>query len=180
MSLLPLRINEQYQGLRKVHSNPPVFLVKDFLTADQCDFLISRASEQCLIPANVVQSKVAGKSEGCPKKKAIVRNNMQTFFERDAWDTVFFTRKLELLTTKPRATFEAPQIGKYCNGQFYRPHLDVMFPETEEGKAFCANGGNRVCTVLCYLNTVKRGGRTSFPNLKLRVRPTKGSALVHL
>ena len=30
------------------------------------------------------------------------------------------------------------------------------------GRAFCANGGQRVATVLCYLNDVPEGGSTAF------------------
>ena len=40
------------------------------------------------------------------------------------------------------------------------------------------NGGQRIVTVLVYLNNVPRGGATAFPNLNLEVQPRRGMALV--
>ena len=36
-------LNLGYPGLRKVHEKPPVFLVDDFLTSDECDHLVKSA-----------------------------------------------------------------------------------------------------------------------------------------
>ena len=53
-----------------------------------------------------------------------------------------------------------------------------MQPNTVIGQQFCANGGNRVCTVLMYLNDVSEGGCTFFSRLNLRVKPVCGMALI--
>jgi prolyl 4-hydroxylase len=39
-------------------------------------------------------------------------------------------------------------------------------------------GGQRVITCICYLNTVNEGGETSFDQMGINVKPTKGTALV--
>ena len=43
---------------------------------------------------------------------------------------------------------------------------------------FFAQGGQRVATVLCYLNDVARGGATAFPKLGLEVQPKRGRCLL--
>lgn len=43
---------------------------------------------------------------------------------------------------------------------------------------FSITGGQRVATVLIYLNTVSEGGGTFFPKLNVRFLPQEGTALV--
>ena len=46
------------------------------------------------------------------------------------------------------------------------------------GRQSCANGGQRVGTLLIYLNDVSVGGSTAFVNLELRCQPKQGKAIV--
>ena len=46
------------------------------------------------------------------------------------------------------------------------------------GQRFARNGGQRICTVLVYLNDVIQGGDTAFPILNLRIHPKMGKAVV--
>lgn len=66
------------------------------------------------------------------------------------------------------------QVGRYYTTQKYANHWDAFDFGTEDGWRFAQNGGQRVCTVLVYLNDVVFGGCTSFPRLGLRVQPKKG------
>ena len=43
---------------------------------------------------------------------------------------------------------------------------------------YFAQGGQRVATVLCYLNDVALGGATAFPKLGISVRPKRGRCLL--
>jgi hypothetical protein len=65
----------------------------------------------------------------------------------------FLVPQLTLLTHACDA-----QVLKYKLGQEYQAHFDYFFHE--EGTA---NGGNRMATVLLYLNTPDEGGETVFP-----------------
>lgn len=60
----------------------------------------------------------------------------------------------------------------------YLQHFDAFDLSNEDGRRFAANGGQRIVTVLVYLNDVPRGGATGFPNLNVEVRPRRGMALV--
>lgn len=50
----------------------------------------------------------------------------------------------------------------------------LSFQDSEEVKI----AGNRMTTMLFYMNEVPLGGETVFPNIKLAVSPVKGSALL--
>ena len=52
-------------------------------------------------------------------------------------------------------------------GQFYLPHFDAFDVTTGPGRECVATGGQRVATVLIYLNTLPPGvgGETRFPRL---------------
>jgi prolyl 4-hydroxylase len=73
---------------------------------------------------------------------------------------------------------ELPQVGRYLPTQQYMQHYDAFDLTDENGRRFAANGGQRVVTVLTYLNDVQQGGATCFPNLKLQVQPKAGMCVV--
>ena len=86
--------------------------------------------------------------------------------------------KVSALTGKPLEHLELPQVGRYRGGEFYKPHYDAFDTSSADGRRFAQNGGQRVATVLVYLNDVERGGETSFSKLGVRIKPRKGNALI--
>jgi prolyl 4-hydroxylase len=78
----------------------------------------------------------------------------------------------------PLEQMEEPQIVRYQKGQEFSWHYD------EVPAAQLANGGQRLATLLVYLNTVQSGGGTIFRDLKdrdgnpLTMKPVQGSALL--
>lgn len=66
------------------------------------------------------------------------------------------------------------QVGRYYTSQKYANHWDAFDLNTEDGRRFAQNGGQRVGTVLVYLNDVASGGCTAFPQLGIKVQPKKG------
>ena len=63
---------------------------------------------------------------------------------------------------------EATQILEYKAGQHYIAHPDFYY---EGDKANLNRGGQRIYTVLTWLNEVPSGGETTFPNAGLKVKP---------
>ena len=61
----------------------------------------------------------------------------------------------------------------YGVGEEYKPHFD-FFPS---GKVDSTKGGQRVGTLLIYLNDVPMGGETVFQKVGLSIVPKKGSAV---
>ncbi|KAG7358637.1 prolyl 4-hydroxylase alpha subunit [Nitzschia inconspicua] len=160
-------VNHHYPGLQQFHNDPPVFGVYDFLTPRECQFLIDAASDS-FSPAPVV-----GKGAG---EVSPTRTSSTCYLARE--DLPNLMRKVSLLTGKPMEHMELPQVGRYLPSQQYYQHYDAFNLDEEDGRRFAANGGQRVVTVLIYLNDVERGGQTSFPTLQLEVRPVRGMALI--
>ena len=73
----------------------------------------------------------------------------------------------------PRSCCETLQLVRYASpAAFYKPHLDCL---EEAGQVLL--GGQRVGTVLVYLNDVDAGGATRFPALGLEVAPRELQAV---
>ena len=72
---------------------------------------------------------------------------------------------------------EAIQILHYRVGGEYRPHFD-FFPPTDTGShPAIAQAGQRMATLIMYLNTPAQGGSTDLPNIGLSVTAKKGAAI---
>lgn len=82
------------------------------------------------------------------------------------------------MTKAPRANFEPAQVCRYDYGQFYKAHYDAFDLTTQPGRRCAETGGQRIATVLIYLNTVEKGGHTTFPKLNLKFSPIRGRALI--
>ena len=179
------QINEAYSpALQRLTQPPapPVFAMEGFLDAAECEALQQRATP-FLSRAPVVQ--LGGKPSATPGAGARGRESFGAVDARTS-ETCFFSResneallaKVCALTNKPLDCCELVQVGRYLHGQFYRPHFDAIDPHTELGREFIKNGGNRVITVLIYLNDVSSGGCTFFEHLGLRVQPKRGKVVV--
>ncbi|MDO1529288.1 2OG-Fe(II) oxygenase [Fulvimonas sp. R45] len=72
---------------------------------------------------------------------------------------------------------EGLQVLHYLPGQQYEPHQDWFDPEQPGYAAITATGGQRVASVVMYLNTPEAGGGTAFPELGLTVAAQRGGAV---
>ena len=85
--------------------------------------------------------------------------------------------RIEEWTQIPKEHGEDIYVWRYQIGQEYKPHTD-WFAGDEEGLKFLGTAGNRLATVIVYLSDVEEGGETHFPRVNLKVRPSKGDALL--
>ena len=60
----------------------------------------------------------------------------------------------------------------------YQHHFDAYDHGTTRGDYNMQRGGQRLVTVLAYLNDVEEGGTTSFWHLNLEIQPLQGRLLV--
>ena len=69
------------------------------------------------------------------------------------------------------------QILRCLPGAEYKPHEEYFDPHRHGSAVIVKRGGNRVETVLMYLNTPEEGGETVFPDVGLSIPPKRGNAL---
>lgn len=72
---------------------------------------------------------------------------------------------------------EAMQILHYAVGGEYKPHYDFFPPNDSGSQSAIKAAGQRLATLIMYLNTPEKGGETSMPNIGLTVTAKKGNAI---
>lgn len=151
-------------------SKPDVVLLDNFMTHEECD-AFCELSKSTLTKSTVVDD-ATGDSVNHEH-----RISLGTYFTLGQNDLV---KKIETriaeVTGTPVPNGEGIQILNYAGGGEYRPHFDY-FPDNAGGRVHTAHGGQRIMTVIMYLNDVKAGGATILPDINLSVYPKKGSAL---
>ena len=70
---------------------------------------------------------------------------------------------------------EATQILRYQAGQYYHAHPDYFSPNDHNN---LDRGGQRIASLITWLNDVPEGGETWFPLQDLKVKPKRGMAVV--
>jgi prolyl 4-hydroxylase len=80
----------------------------------------------------------------------------------------------------PLDNAESLQIVKYKPGTYYREHHDSCCDDNDTCKNFAGSAGQRIRTILLYLNDDFTGGETSFPTLDKKLKaPPRGALVFH-
>jgi len=85
-------------------------------------------------------------------------------------------RRMAATAGLPVSHAEPLIVLRYAAGQEYRPHSDCL-PDALVTPVERGGSGQRVATVITYLNASCTGGATVFPRLDLRVQPGAGNVL---
>ena len=160
-------IQASYPNLQKIHTNPDIYAIPDFLTHDECDRLILK-SRQNMQPC-LVKNAETGAVEPDPS-----RTSTNTNIPRREVPSI--TQKILSLTQSCEEQLETLQVLNYQEGQQFYPHTDGFNGPTS-ACGFLDSG--RIATVFCYLNNVQEGGTTMFTKLGLRIKPERGLAVIH-
>jgi prolyl 4-hydroxylase len=150
---------------------PHIETIERFLPLPVCDYVVGMAA-----PALQRARVLAG--HGGEVVSAQRTNAVMTF---GLADSDFL---LELVNVRAAAAAGMPPqnaeglgVLHYRPGESYAAHADYI-PETPENAAQLAARGQRVKTLLVYLNADFTGGETEFPLLHRHFRPPAGSALL--
>lgn len=149
---------------------PMLKVIDGFVTEVECRHLIELAQPK-LAAAEVSGARGVQRSEG--------RNNSMCWLEHNVSSQVFaLIQRLAALVRLPMQHAEALQVVHYSNGEYYAPHYDAYDISTELGQSYVAGAGNRLVSVIGYLNTVTDGGNTAFPRLQLQIGAVAGRITV--
>lgn len=150
---------------------PHVVLFENVLTSDECEALIAEAQPR-LRRAGVVDSERGGSKidERRTSELAVVQRGASPLVTR-------IDARIAAITGVPLAQGEPLQVMRYGVGAEYKPHYDYFDLGRPGQAANLRNGGQRIASLVIYLNDVEAGGETTFPRCGLAVGPRKGSAV---
>jgi prolyl 4-hydroxylase len=144
--------------------DPPVE-VGQILTPEECkaiiDFAEPKFTRSTLVAADAVDD---------------TRTSETAWLSRDHDLSRKILAKARELTGMPFENCEDIQVVRYKPGTYYKPHHDSCCEDNEHCIKFEDEGGQRVGTLLVYLNDDYEEGWTAFPdaNLKLKAPPGGG------
>jgi prolyl 4-hydroxylase len=152
-------------------SQPRVVVFGSLLSDDECEDLVALARPR-LVRSETVQTDT-GSSEVNP-----LRTSSGMFFARA--ENPLCERieaRIARLLEWPIENGEGLQVLNYLPGAEYRPHYDYFDPAKPGTVTILKRGGQRVGSLVMYLDTPEKGGGTSFPDARLEVAPIKGNAV---
>lgn len=150
---------------------PRIAVLADVLGAAECAELIERARPR--LRASTIVDPATGKDV-----VADHRTSRGMFFrlEEDAF-VARLDRRLSELMNLPIENGEGLQVLHYAEGARNAPHYDFLQPANAANRASIARSGQRVSTLIAYLNDVESGGETAFPTIGWTVAPHRGGAV---
>lgn len=156
-----------------VHSrgDDPVFAaLGNVVDADECRAIIEMARPR-LTPSTLVDP-LSGRDVVSDK-----RASWGMFFRLGENALIArLDKRLSALMNLPPENGEGLQLLYYPTGAGSEPHCDYLAPTNAANRESIARSGQRVSTLVTYLNDVPEGGQTVFPRLGLAVSPVRGNA----
>ena len=150
---------------------PRVVVFADLLSAEECAELIALARSR-LARSETVETSTGGTAVNP------ARTSDGMFFEPGEFAVCArLEKRIAELLGWPLENGEGLQILRYGPGAEYLPHYDYFDPEEAGTPAILKRGGQRVASIVCYLNTPEAGGATVFPDVGLQVAPVRGNAV---
>ncbi|MBN2647846.1 MAG: 2OG-Fe(II) oxygenase [Thiotrichales bacterium] len=149
---------------------PRAFQVLNVLSVEECQQLIAESRHQ------LQPSTVATTDQGT--QRSAVRTSYGAQLAKAGSPLVRkIEQRLAQLFHFPSTHGEPLQILKYAIGAEYKPHLDYFDPKLYQNQYSVPRCGNRVATIILYLNEPELGGSTIFPKAQLDFMPIQGSAV---
>ena len=150
---------------------PRVVVFGGLLSHEECDQLVELAR-----PRLARSETVVNETGGSEVNEARTSSGM--FFSRGENELIRrIEQRLATLVNWPLENGEGIQVLHYGPGAEYRPHQDYFDPAHAGTPTILKRGGQRVGTLVMYLNTPKAGGATVFPDAGIDVAAVKGNAV---
>lgn len=150
---------------------PVVVVLGGLLSDRECDELIDSARPR------MGRSETVRMSDGDAEVNE-ARTSDGMFFERGESGLIRrIEQRMATMLHWPVDHGEGLQVLHYRPGAQYQPHHDYFDPAAAGTAAVLKRGGQRVGTLIVYLNTPQQGGATTFPDVGFEVAPIKGNAV---
>lgn len=151
---------------------PRILLLQNLLDDSECDALVALARDR------LQRSPVVNPETG-DENLIDARTSMGAMFQVGEHALIQrIEARIAAVTGLPADHGEGLQILNYKPGGEYQPHFDYFNPQRPGEARQLRVGGQRVATLVIYLNSPPAGGATAFPRLGLEVAPVKGNAVL--
>jgi prolyl 4-hydroxylase len=150
---------------------PQVVVFGDVLSPEECAEMIERSRYR------LKRSTTVNPETG---QEDVIRNRTSEGIWFQRGEDAFIERidqRIASLMNWPIENGEGLQILHYNTSGEYRPHFDYFPPDQPGSAVHTARGGQRVATLIVYLNDVQDGGETIFPEAGLSVAGKQGGAV---
>jgi prolyl 4-hydroxylase len=152
-------------------AQPRIVLFGNLLSPEECDTVIAGASTRMARSLTVV-TQTGGQEINDD------RTSDGMFFQRGESPLIQrIEERIARLLNWPIENGEGLQVLHYRPGAEYKPHHDYFDPTEPGTPSILRRGGQRVGTLIIYLNTPEKGGGTIFPDAQLEVAPQRGNAV---
>jgi prolyl 4-hydroxylase len=150
---------------------PVVAVLDSVLSHEECAELIELARPR------LARSTVVDPLTGV-NASADYRNSEGMFFRLEETSLISrLDRRISQLMNAPLENGEGLQVLRYGPGGHSAPHFDFLLPSNTANEASLGRSGQRMSTLIVYLNDVPQGGETAFPAIGLSVAPRRGNAV---
>jgi prolyl 4-hydroxylase len=152
-----------------VSENPFIRRFEKLLTVEECEYVVGLSS-RLLAPATVVDGMT-----GAPTESVLRTNSVAVFWPVNQ-DIVLHAINMRLAVAAglPFENGEMTNILLYKPGEEYRAHFDFFPPNMATGDP----SGQRVRTLLVYLNADYDGGETNFIAAGHKIKGNVGDAVL--
>jgi prolyl 4-hydroxylase len=150
--------------------SPQIVVIKNFLADSECSSFIEMSR------TSLNHSTVINKDIG--SDDVIQNRTSKTSFLHDVSSPTLkmIAARIAELTNWPAERSELFQVQQYGIGGEYRSHHD-FFPSGSGSVKAIGSKGQRLATLIMYLNNCEEGGETGFSDLGIRVAARKGNAV---
>jgi prolyl 4-hydroxylase len=152
-------------------SRPVIAVLANVLSTEECEQLIALARPR-LTPSTVVDPGTGD------KRPAEYRDSEGMFFAPGETPLIAaLDVRFSQIMNSPADHGEGLQVLRYGPGTRYTPHFDFLVPRNAASEESLRRSGQRVSSLVAYLNDVPGGGETAFPHAGLSVCPQRGNAV---
>jgi prolyl 4-hydroxylase len=152
-------------------AQPRIVVFGNLLSDEECEALIA-AAEPRMARSLTVATKTGSEEVNDD------RTSDGMFFQRGESPLLQrIEQRIARLLQWPIENGEGLQMLHYRPGTEYKPHYDYFDPTEPGTPTIVKRGGQRVGTLVMYLNTPEKGGGTVFPDVHLEVAPQRGNAV---
>jgi prolyl 4-hydroxylase len=150
---------------------PRIVVFGGLLSDEECDALIAAARPR-MSRSLTVATRTGGEEVNDD------RTSQGMFFQRGETELIQrIEARIARLVNWPVENGEGLQVLQYVPGTEYKPHYDYFDPGEPGTPTILKRGGQRVGTLVMYLNEPEKGGGTTFPDVRLEVAPKRGHAV---